>query len=74
MAERAKVGSPCIGVCEVDAESGFCKGCLRTVEEIIEWRDAEDGRRLNILRDVGERRRSQVMRPKARRRRRGDRP
>ncbi len=29
--------SPCIGVCELDALSGLCRGCLRSAEEIAAW-------------------------------------
>ena len=28
--------SPCIGVCVLDGR-GWCRGCLRTVEEITRW-------------------------------------
>jgi uncharacterized protein len=29
--------SPCISVCRVDADSGWCEGCLRTLDEIAAW-------------------------------------
>ena len=29
--------SPCVKICRMDAESGFCIGCFRTMEEIIMW-------------------------------------
>jgi predicted Fe-S protein YdhL (DUF1289 family) len=28
------VPSPCISVCSMDAASGLCEGCLRTLDEI----------------------------------------
>jgi uncharacterized protein len=31
------VPSPCISVCRVDADSGWCEGCLRTLDEIAAW-------------------------------------
>ena len=31
------VPSPCISVCEMDARSGYCRGCLRTLDEIAAW-------------------------------------
>ncbi|MBC7955341.1 MAG: DUF1289 domain-containing protein [Cytophagales bacterium] len=31
------VPSPCISVCQMDAASGLCAGCLRTLEEIAAW-------------------------------------
>ena len=29
--------SPCISVCRMDADSGLCEGCMRTLEEIAAW-------------------------------------
>ena len=34
---EAEVASPCINVCRVDAASGYCEGCRRTLEEIACW-------------------------------------
>lgn len=31
------VPSPCINLCEMDPASGFCRGCMRTLEEIVAW-------------------------------------
>ena len=31
------VPSPCISVCRIDADSGCCDGCLRTLGEIAAW-------------------------------------
>jgi uncharacterized protein len=40
------VPSPCISVCRVDADSGWCDGCLRTLGEISAWsRLSNDGKR-----------------------------
>ncbi len=40
------VPSPCVGVCRMDAASGLCEGCLRTLGEIGAWsRLADDGKR-----------------------------
>ena len=37
--------SPCIKVCAVDGETGYCLGCGRTLPEIAAWaRLAEDAR------------------------------
>ena len=32
-----RVPSPCISVCVMDAASGVCLGCLRTLDEIAAW-------------------------------------
>jgi predicted Fe-S protein YdhL (DUF1289 family) len=29
--------SPCVSVCRMDAASGLCEGCLRTLDEIAAW-------------------------------------
>ncbi|HZR70215.1 MAG TPA: DUF1289 domain-containing protein [Burkholderiales bacterium] len=29
--------SPCINVCRMNADTGLCEGCLRTLEEIAAW-------------------------------------
>ena len=29
--------SPCISVCRIDAATGLCQGCLRTLQEIADW-------------------------------------
>ena len=29
--------SPCIDVCRMDAATGWCEGCLRTLDEIACW-------------------------------------
>ncbi|WMN17609.1 MULTISPECIES: DUF1289 domain-containing protein [Pseudomonas] len=38
------VGSPCISLCRLDEEK-VCRGCFRHVEDIREWRSADDERR-----------------------------
>ncbi|MEE9331418.1 MAG: DUF1289 domain-containing protein [Methylophilaceae bacterium] len=39
MAEEVVIESPCISVCAMDDESGFCMGCYRTLDEIQGWWD-----------------------------------
>jgi len=31
------IESPCILVCVIDSESGYCLGCARTLDEIARW-------------------------------------
>ncbi len=33
------VASPCINVCQISTESGYCQGCYRTLDEIAGWWD-----------------------------------
>jgi hypothetical protein len=57
MAKQTTLASPCIGVCELHGSTGFCKGCARTMDEIVEWPAASRARRLEILQAVSHRRR-----------------
>jgi predicted Fe-S protein YdhL (DUF1289 family) len=36
------VPSPCINVCRMDASTGWCEGCLRTIDEIAGWSICDD--------------------------------
>ncbi len=49
------VKSPCINVCEMDARSGLCKGCFRTIEEITAWSRLDDDGKRAVLSRIAER-------------------
>nr|WP_260411732.1 DUF1289 domain-containing protein [Pseudomonas fluorescens] len=49
------VPSPCTGVCRLD-EQKICFGCMRHVEDIREWRSADDARRRVICAQAAQRR------------------
>lgn len=36
-AGEGRTSSPCISVCRMDERSGWCEGCLRTLDEIAAW-------------------------------------
>mgnify|MGYP001455857648 CR=1 FL=1 len=36
------VPSPCISVCRMDEASGWCEGCLLTLDEIAAWSLLDD--------------------------------
>lgn len=38
----ADIPSPCVSVCRMDAGSGLCEGCFRTLEEIRVWSGSDD--------------------------------
>jgi len=61
MTERT-VLSPCIGVCVIDADSGYCAGCWRTLGEIAAWPDLADARRREVLEAVKQRAAQTVQR------------
>jgi predicted Fe-S protein YdhL (DUF1289 family) len=39
---QTPVPSPCISLCEMDKQTGLCRGCLRTIDEIMTWGSASD--------------------------------
>jgi predicted Fe-S protein YdhL (DUF1289 family) len=45
----SSVPSPCILVCAVDGQTGFCFGCLRTLPEIARWGGMDDEDRRAVL-------------------------
>lgn len=51
------VPSPCIKVCTIDEDTGYCKGCLRTAEEVADWPLMPDTRRMQLLLALEERKR-----------------
>ena len=36
------VPSPCNNVCRIDPHNGLCEGCLRTMDEIVDWGSLDD--------------------------------
>ncbi len=48
--------TPCTGVCVMDAQTGYCKGCLRTIDEIADWGIASESRKRQIWIALGQRR------------------
>ncbi len=40
-----RVPSPCINLCRMNPQSGYCEGCLRSIPEITEWGGADRRRR-----------------------------
>lgn len=51
--------SPCISLCKMDPDSGLCQGCLRTIDEIIQWSAADDDYKRAVWTDI--RRREQLI-------------
>jgi predicted Fe-S protein YdhL (DUF1289 family) len=39
------VPSPCVSICTMDAQTGLCTGCLRTIDEIAAWSVLDDDER-----------------------------
>jgi predicted Fe-S protein YdhL (DUF1289 family) len=47
--------SPCISVCQMDAQTGWCLGCLRDIEEIGAWSTNTDDDKRAVWKRIGER-------------------
>jgi uncharacterized protein len=41
--------TPCIDVCEMDAHSGLCIGCGRTLDEIARWAEMSPQERRAVM-------------------------
>jgi predicted Fe-S protein YdhL (DUF1289 family) len=51
-----EVASPCIDVCRMNPETGFCDGCFRTIDEIAAWASCNDDEKRTVLARAGSRR------------------
>jgi len=56
--EAHGVPSPCTSVCRMDEATGWCLGCLRTIDEIIAWSTLDDAGKRVVWRALDERRAS----------------
>ncbi len=50
-----ETSSPCNGFCELDKSKKYCKGCLRTMTEIVSWQMLSDHEKLEVLRSIKKR-------------------
>ena len=54
---QSPVPSPCISVCKMDPATGWCEGCLRTIDEIAGWGAMNDDARRAVWAELARRRR-----------------
>lgn len=47
--------SPCVGTCELDADTGLCRGCLRTMAEIQGWPALGEAEKRRLLAQLAHR-------------------
>jgi predicted Fe-S protein YdhL (DUF1289 family) len=52
------VPSPCVGICALDAGTGWCDGCLRTIDEIAAWGALDNRARREVWKRLPARRAS----------------
>ena len=50
----------CTSVCRLNAGTGWCEGCYRSIDEIAAWSTMSDPERLKVWRLLGPRRRQGV--------------
>jgi predicted Fe-S protein YdhL (DUF1289 family) len=50
------VPSPCISVCVMNAHTGLCEGCTRTIDEIVQWSTASNHAKREIWAEIRRRR------------------
>ena len=56
------VASPCVKVCALDARSGLCRGCFRTLQEIADWLEMTAEAKRATLERAAERARAEEAR------------
>jgi uncharacterized protein len=49
---KRPIESPCISVCVIDANTGLCAGCGRSLDEIARWAAMTNGERQRIMREL----------------------
>lgn len=54
--EALDAESPCIRECVIDQQTGYCRGCWRTLDEISFWTSYTPEERLRVLQRLQERR------------------
>ncbi|MDB5732140.1 MAG: hypothetical protein JWQ03_2035 [Variovorax sp.] len=50
--EAKSVPSPCVSVCRMNAASGLCEGCWRTIDEIAGWSRMDDAGKRAVWRHI----------------------
>ena len=46
------IPSPCIDVCRMNAATGLCDGCLRTIDEIVAWGALDDAAKRRVVAEL----------------------
>lgn len=53
-----EVSSPCQQVCQMHPQTGYCIGCLRTINEIADWLEMSNEEKRAVLQRIEERRKA----------------
>ena len=60
VANEAPVASPCNSVCKMDDRTGWCLGCMRTIDEIAGWAAFDEAAKRRVCEALVVRRRQLV--------------
>lgn len=53
-----QVASPCVNICQMNPETGYCIGCMRTIGEIADWLEMTNEEKRQVLNQLEERRKA----------------
>jgi predicted Fe-S protein YdhL (DUF1289 family) len=54
---QGEVPSPCVRICFIHPPTGYCVGCLRTLDEIAAWGSLDNREKREVLARLPDRRR-----------------
>jgi len=54
--DTVNINSPCINICVINPDTGFCSGCYRTIDEISQWQKLTPRQKIELLDELAERR------------------
>lgn len=57
----SSIKSPCIKVCAIDGQTGYCLGCARTLKEVATWHRFTDIERNEIIDNLSKRKETLVQ-------------
>lgn len=46
------IETPCVKICTLDARSGLCLGCGRTIDEIARWTAMSPAERVRVIAEL----------------------
>lgn len=50
--EETPVPSPCVSLCKMSLDTGYCEGCMRTIDEIVAWGTADDAFKRTVWAEI----------------------
>jgi hypothetical protein len=54
-ASEGPMETPCVDICEIDRETGLCRGCGRSIAEISSWASMTGAERRRIMAELSRR-------------------